>query len=165
MKDEQPGSPNVQALQDTGASPWLIRVFAPEDRKALVALWTACGLTRPWNNPERDIDRKRANSPQWLFIAEVPRSATRWTLIGSVMVGYEGHRGWVNYLAVHPRWQGRGLGRALMERAEHLLRDQACPKLNLLIRSDNAAVQAFYERLGYRVDQAIPMGKRLIADD
>ncbi|NCX44847.1 MAG: GNAT family N-acetyltransferase, partial [Betaproteobacteria bacterium] len=63
------------------------------------------------------------------------------------------------------RWQGRGLGRALMERAEHLLRDQACPKLNLLIRSDNAAVQAFYERLGYRVDQAIPMGKRLIADD
>ncbi|NCV27139.1 MAG: hypothetical protein EBW58_13180, partial [Betaproteobacteria bacterium] len=86
MKDEQPGSPNAQALQDTGASPWLIRVFAPEDRKALVALWTACGLTRPWNNPERDIDRKRANSPQWLFIAEVPRSATRWTLIGSVMV-------------------------------------------------------------------------------
>jgi ribosomal protein S18 acetylase RimI-like enzyme len=145
--------------------PWLIRAYAPEDREGLLGLWQQCGLTRPWNNPNRDIERKRAHRPEWLRIAEVQRSAQRWELIGSIMIGYEGHRGWVNYLAVHPRWQGRGLGRALMEQAEILLLAEGCPKLSLLIRTDNAAVRAFYERLGYGVDQATAMGKRLIADD
>jgi hypothetical protein len=111
------------------AKPWLIRAYAPEDCESLVALWQQCGLTRAWNNPYLDIERKRANRPEWLRIAEVQRSAQRWELIGSIMIGYEG------------------------------------PKLSLLVRCDNEAVRAFYQRLGYGVDQAIAMGKRLIPDD
>lgn len=155
----------AEAIEQQAPSDWLIRAYAPEDREKLVALWELCGLVRPWNNPYRDIERKQANRPQWLRVVEVQRSAKRWDLIGSIMIGYEGHRGWVNYLAVHPRWQGRGLGRALMAEAESLLLAEACPKLSLLVRSDNEAVRAFYERLGYRVDQALAMGKRLIPDD
>ena len=147
------------------AKPWLIRAYAPEDCESLVALWQQCGLTRAWNNPYLDIERKRANRPEWLRIAEVQRSAQRWELIGSIMIGYEGHRGWVNYLAVQPRWQGRGLGRALMAEAEKRLLAEGGPKLSLLVRCDNEAVRAFYQRLGYGVDQAIAMGKRLIPDD
>lgn len=154
-----------QPIAKQAAEPWLIRAYAPEDREGLVGLWQQCGLTRPWNNPYRDIERKRAQRPEWLRIAEVQRSAQRWELIGSVMIGYEGHRGWVNYLAVHPRWQGRGLGRALMEQAQSLLLDEGCPKLSVLVRAENPAVRAFYDRLGFGLDQASAMGKRLIPDD
>lgn len=145
--------------------PWLTRAYAAEDREALVNLWQQCGLIRPWNDPYRDIERKLKNRPEWLRVAEVQRSANRWRLIGSVMIGYDGHRGWVNYLAVHPRWQGQGLGTALMRYAEHVLTAEACPKLSLLVRSDNDTVRAFYARLGYQLDEAIPMGKRLLKDD
>ena len=153
----EPASPNPVA--------WLLRAYAAEDREALVELWRQCGLTRPWNNPYLDIERKLKHRPEWLRIAEVRRSANRWRLIGSVMIGYEGHRGWVNYLAVHPQWRRHGLGRALMQHAEQLLLAEACPKVNLQIRSDNDAVRAFYARLGYQVDEVTSMGKRLIQDD
>ena len=137
-----------------------LRAFAPDDVEQLVALWQACGLTRPWNDPYRDIERKLAVDPELLRVAE--RAGE---LVASIMIGYEGHRGWVNYLAVAPACQREGIGRALMAHAEHVLRERGCPKINLMIRGDNTEALAFYRRLGYVADDAIALGKRLEADD
>lgn len=136
-----------------------IRPFRVDDEAAVVALWTACGLTRPWNDPHKDIRRKLAVQPHLFLVIE--RAGA---IVASVMAGYEGHRGWVNYLSVAPECQGQGLGRRLMERVEQLLLDAGCPKVNLMVRSGNDAVLAFYRRLGYAVDAAVPLGKRLVHD-
>lgn len=86
-------------------------------------------------------------------------------LVGSVMAGYEGHRGWVNYLAVVPPLQHKGYGRQLMEHAENLLRELGCPKINLMVRSSNSAVIEFYKTLGFFCDDVVCMGKRLRGDE
>ncbi len=137
-----------------------IRPFIEADTEAVVALWNDCGLTRPWNNPYKDIARKLSVSPD-LFLVGTDGSGQR---IATVMVGYDGHRGWINYLAVHPSQQRQGHARRLMERAEALLTARGCPKLNLQVRAGNEAVIAFYESLGYTDDKTVSMGKRLIAD-
>ena len=137
----------------------LIRPFREEDAEAVVALWHACGLTRPWNDPHQDIARKLAVQRDLFLVGEQEGS-----VIASVMCGYEGHRGWVNYLAVHPRHQRRGLGALLMARAEELLHAAGCPKLNLQVRASNTEVLAFYRALGYAQDEVIALGKRLIPD-
>ncbi len=136
-----------------------IRAFSPGDENAVVALWEACRLTRPWNDPRRDIARKLAVQPE-LFLVGIEDGV----LVASVMAGYEGHRGWVNYLAVLPGHRGRGYARILMEHVEGLLQERGCPKLNLLVRSSNTDVLAFYHHLGYVADEAVPLGKRLIPD-
>ena len=133
-----------------------IRVFRSSDEPQVVALWEACGLIVPWNVPHLDIVRKTAFQPDLFFVAE---EADR--LVASVMAGYEGHRGWINYLAVDPTCRGRGLGRSLMAFAEERLRTLGCPKINLQVRGSNQQVLAFYERLGYRVDDTVSLGKRL----
>jgi ribosomal protein S18 acetylase RimI-like enzyme/AcrR family transcriptional regulator len=138
------------------------RPFHPADTEAVVALWTACGLVRPWNDPRKDIARKLTTQPELFLVAESLDAAE---LIGTAMIGYDGHRGWVNYLAVDRSHQGRGIGRALMEEAETLLRERGCPKLNLQVRAGNEPVLQFYEALGYTRDAALSFGKRLIPDD
>jgi ribosomal protein S18 acetylase RimI-like enzyme len=138
-----------------------LRAFREDDRSDLIALWEQCDLTRPWNDPSRDIDRKLARDPEHLLVAEGAEGG----LIGSIMIGYEGHRGWVNYLAVRPDHQGTGLGRRLMAEAETRLAALGCPKVNLQVRATNTGAIGFYERLGYAVDQAVSMGKRLEHDD
>ena len=130
-----------------------------DDRAAVISLWRACALIRPWNDPDRDIDRKLALQDD-LFLVGVEEGE----IIATAMVGYDGHRGWVNYLAVAPSRQGRGHGRALMEAAEHRLLALGCPKLNLQVRGGNEPVLAFYAALGYTVDDAVSLGKRLIVD-
>ena len=137
-----------------------IRAFADADTEAVVALWNDCGLTRPWNNPYQDIARKCSVSPD-LFLVGADTNAQ---LVATIMVGYDGHRGWINYLAVHPSHQRQGHARRLMEQAEQLLTARGCPKLNLQVREGNKAVIAFYESLGYTDDKTVSMGKRLIAD-
>ncbi|MCL4165148.1 UNVERIFIED_CONTAM: hypothetical protein GTU68_063158 [Idotea baltica] len=137
-----------------------IRTFAEPDRGALTSLWSACGLTRSWNDPDKDIDRKVAHSPDGLLVATIDG-----VVVGSVMAGYDGHRGWVNYLAASPDHRGAGVGRALMDAAEDHLAGLDCPKINLQIRTSNAGATAFYERIGYRVDEALSMGKRLVDDE
>jgi ribosomal protein S18 acetylase RimI-like enzyme len=137
----------------------VIRPFAPADEGAVVALWQACQLTRPWNDPRRDITRKLEVNPE-LFLVGVLNGR----VAATAMAGYEGHRGWVNYLAVRPDCRGRGLGRQMMEAVEECLRARGCPKINLQIRTDNAAALAFYARLGYQTDDAVSMGKRLVED-
>ncbi|GAB2482833.1 GNAT family acetyltransferase [Comamonas humi] len=138
----------------------LIRPFAPADTEATVQLWQACGLTRPWNDPYKDIARKLQVHPE-LFLVGTDEAGA---VMASIMVGYDGHRGWINYLAVHPAQQRQGHARRLMERAEQLLAARGCPKLNLQIRAGNEAVIAFYASLGYADDRTVSMGKRLIAD-
>lgn len=137
-----------------------IRPFRPADTDAVVALWEACGLVRPWNDPRRDIARKSTVQPE-LFLVATDREA----VVAAGMAGFDGHRGWVNYLAVAPDRQGSGLGRRLMGEFERLLTDLGCPKLNLQVRAGNEQVIAFYESLGYADDHTVSFGKRLIHDD
>lgn len=136
-----------------------IRPFRPEDEAAVTLLWQRCELTRPWNDPHKDIQRKLTTQPELFLVGE--RDGR---LVASVMAGFDGHRGWVNYLAVDPEQRGQGLGRMLMEQVERSLVELGCPKLNLQVRAGNQAVLAFYERLGYQVEPLISLGKRLIAD-
>ena len=137
-----------------------IRAFEAADADAVIALWEACELTRPWNDPHRDIARK-VSVDDGLFLVGTVDGA----VVASVMAGYDGHRGWVNYLAVDPGRRGNGHGRALMAEAEVRLAARGCPKLNLQVRDTNTAALAFYERLGYAVDAVVSMGKRLESDE
>ena len=133
--------------------------FEEKHRNDVVHLWEACGLTRPWNDPNRDIDRKLADHIGKLFLL---KDGDR--VIGSVMVGYDGHRGSVNYLAVHPDSQKKKLGRMLMKHSEEYLLALGCPKLNLMVRTSNIPVIDFYERLEYQKDEVVVFSKRLITD-
>ncbi|WP_326538564.1 GNAT family acetyltransferase [Pseudorhodoferax sp.] len=136
-----------------------IRPYREADEAAVVALWQACGLTRPWNDPHKDIARKLTVQRELFLVGELDGQ-----IVASVMAGFDGHRGWVNYLAVAPALQGRGHGAALMRQVEAQFLALGCPKVSLLVRSTNSAVLAFYRRLGYAVDDAVPLGKRLIVD-
>lgn len=137
-----------------------IRVFASQDTPAVVQLWQDCGLSRPWNDPHKDMARKLSVSPELFWVGVDAQGQ----VMASIMVGYDGHRGWINYLAVHPTHQRQGHARQLMQQAEAALTALGCPKLNLQVRSGNEAVIAFYESLGYSNDQTVSLGKRLIAD-
>ncbi len=126
-----------------------IREFRASDAGAVVALWVACDLTRPWNDPYADIERKSADSPELFLIGE-----ENGVVVGSIMAGYDGHRGWINYLAVQPALWGRGLGRELMDAAEERLVALGCAKINLQVRDGNEAARAFYEAIGYRLERS-----------
>ena len=137
----------------------IIRPYADADQAQVVALWQTCELTRPWNDPVKDIARKQQVRPEWFLVGELDGQ-----VIASVMFGYEGHRGWMNYLAVEPQYQSKGYAQALIETGEALLLAAGCPKISLQVRSSNAKVIAFYQSLGYAQDEAISLGKRLISD-
>jgi ribosomal protein S18 acetylase RimI-like enzyme len=137
----------------------VVRAYSAHDQRAVIDLWDRCGLLRPWNNPGKDICRKlRANS-DWFLVAVVQNK-----IVGSIMIGYEGHRGWINYLAVDPSLRRQGVGRSLMGQAEELLRKAGCPKINLQVRSANKEAADFYASLGYLQDDVISLGKRLDPD-
>jgi ribosomal protein S18 acetylase RimI-like enzyme len=140
----------------TTAATLEIRAFRPADEAAVIALWRRCELVVPWNDPHEDIRRKRAAQPDLLLVGMLDG-----TLVATVMAGYEGHRGWINYLAVAPTWRRHGFGRQMMAAAEAALRALGCPKVNLMVRGTNAAVVAFYERLGFAVEDRVSMGKPL----
>ena len=136
-----------------------IRPFADGDEEAVVALWESAGLTRTWNDPRKDIARKLRVQREWFLVA-----VSGGAVIGSVMAGYDGHRGWVNYLAVSPRARRGGIGRALMDEVELRLREAGCPKINLQVRQTNHAAVGFYRALGYTTDDVISLGRRLEHD-
>jgi len=136
-----------------------IRPYLESDEDTVVALWRTCGLTRPWNDPHKDIARKLTVQRELFVVGEVDGR-----VVATVMAGFEGHRGWVNYLAVAPDHQGHGLGARLMAWVEAKFTEAGCPKVSLLVRTTNAPVLAFYRRLGYAVDDVVALGKRLIPD-
>ncbi len=136
-----------------------IRPFHPSDETALIALWHACGLTRPWNDPRKDVARKLTVQSDLFLVGE-----REGEIVATLMGGYDGHRGWVNYLAVSPLHRRCHYATALMRAVERKLLEMGCPKINLLIRSDNLAVKRFYDSLGFQEDAVISMGKRLIPD-
>lgn len=136
-----------------------IRAFERADTEAVVALWEASGLVRPWNDPRKDIERKLTVQPE-LFLVAVAGGA----VVGTVMAGYDGHRGWLYYLASSADRRGQGIARRLVARAEDLLTRMGCPKVQLMVRPDNARVRGFYAALGYEPFDTWATGKRLIAD-
>ncbi|KAB1654521.1 GNAT family acetyltransferase [Pseudoclavibacter chungangensis] len=154
-----------------------VRAFRPDDADAVVDLWTESGLVRPWNDPRRDIARKLDVQPELFLVAiertdgdDAPPSAGRArtrrdTVIGSVMAGTDGHRGWLYYLAVTPELRGRGIGRELVAAAERRLEALGCPKVQLMVRRENRDVASLYAELGYEESDVLVLGKRLIADD
>ena len=137
-----------------------VRSYQAEDQEAVIALWTACGLVRPWNDPLVDILRKQSVGADLFLVGTIDND-----IVASVMGGYDGHRGWMNYLSVAPDVQGGGLGRKIVAALEARLKAVGCPKLNLQVRSDNAEVVNYYKKCGYRVDDVISFGKRLIPDE
>ena len=136
-----------------------IRPYQASDLAQVLALWRACNLTIAVNGPRKDIERKLAVSPELFLLGEFEGR-----VVASVMAGYEGHRGWINYLAVAPSYRRKTYGRLMMAAAEQLLDELECPKINLQVRSANAAVVAFYASLGYVTDDVVSMGKRLRID-
>ena len=138
----------------------VIRTFARRDEDAVVALWRAAGLTRPWNDPHADIARKLAVQPELFLVGELGGE-----IVASAMAGYDGHRGSLYYLAVSPGHQRRGHAGALMAEVERRLEAIGCPKLNLMVRRDNTEVLGFYHQLGYDEQSVVVLGKRLIADE
>jgi ribosomal protein S18 acetylase RimI-like enzyme len=137
-----------------------IRSFQDADEAAVIRLWDRCGLLRPWNDPSKDIARKRGVQGELFLVGTIDGA-----IVASVMAGYDGHRGWINYLAVDPDWRRRGMASVLMAEAERLLRALGCAKINLQIRRDNLDAMAFYERLGFTEDTVVSLGKRLEVDD
>jgi ribosomal protein S18 acetylase RimI-like enzyme len=136
-----------------------IRAFDESDTDEVVALWHDAGLLRPWNDPRRDIARKLEVQRELFLVA-----ITEGRVAATVMAGYDGHRGWVNYLAVGHAYRGEGHGRALMIEVGNRLEAMGCPKINLQVRADNEEALGFYREIGYTVDAVVSLGKRLIPD-
>jgi ribosomal protein S18 acetylase RimI-like enzyme len=123
---------------------------------AAAALWDDAGLTRPWNDPLDDL-RRALDGPASTVLAGVEDDL----LIATAVVGHDGHRGWIYYLAVHPEARGRGHGRAMIRACEAWLAERGVPKLNVAVRGDNASARGFYTALGYGTEDVVVMSRRL----
>lgn len=138
----------------------IIKSYHPDNQQAVINLWQACNLVVPQNDPVKDIQRKVLVDPDLFLIAELSGE-----IVATVMGGYEGHRGWINYLAVSPKHQRKGYARAMMQQVEILIQRKGCPKINLQVRGTNTDVIEFYQAIGYDVENAVGLGKRLIPDN
>lgn len=136
-----------------------IRCYRPDDEQTVIRLWERCGLIRPWNDPRKDIERKLSEQPELFLVGQHGAD-----VIATAMAGFDGHRGWVYYLAVAPEQRGKSHGRQLMQAVERLLLARGCPKLNLQVRASNQDVLAFYRKLGYVQDDVVSLGRRLVED-
>ena len=126
------------------------------DRAAVMPLWQAAGLTRPWNDAGNDFDLAFANPTSTVLLARDGDA-----LVGSVMAGFDGHRGWIYYLATDPAQLGGGIGKALMRAAEQWLQGLGCPRVRLMVRADNLAARGFYTAIGYDDQDVVTMGRTL----
>ena len=136
-----------------------IRTYRPDDTAEVIDLWGECGLIVPWNDPQTDIDRKYTDSPQLFFVGEMENE-----LVASCMAGYDGHRGWIYFLAVKTSQQRRGLASMLVNHVEVELVKLGCPKVELMVRKTNDRVISFYKSIGFDPDPVIVLSKRLIED-
>ena len=153
MEDDPIIHTHVSDLYDTLLEQNLCRLLEPFSAVEIDHIAKLIAL------PVRDIERKLLVNPELFLVGELDGK-----VIATCMAGYEGHRGWINYLAVAPQHQRKGFAREIMQHAESLLRAAGCPKINLQVRSTNAAVIAFYEQLGFQIDAVTSLGKRLVSD-
>jgi ribosomal protein S18 acetylase RimI-like enzyme len=133
-----------------------IRPIREGEDESVIALWTVCGLTRPWNDPAADLKLAKDGATSTVLVA-----ADETGISGTIMVGCDGHRGWIYYLAVDPGRRRNGLGRSLMAAAQDWLTVKGAPKLQLMVRADNEAALVFYQRLGLERQDVIVLGLRL----
>lgn len=138
-------------------SEFIVRPYEDEDQSALIKLWETCFPDDPpWNNPADVIRRKLTVQPELLIVC-----LAHGRVVGSVLAGFDGFRGWVNKVATHPEYQRKGIASLLMKTAEEKLAAMGCQKLNLQVRAENASVVAFYEGVGYKIEDRVSMGKKL----
>jgi ribosomal protein S18 acetylase RimI-like enzyme len=137
----------------------IIKPYSPEHETAVIELWRKCNLIRPQNDPAKDIARKLKVDPELFLVGLIDGK-----VVATAMGGYDGHRGWVYYLGVDPSHRHKGLGRQMMAVIEEKLIERGCPKLNLQVLVNNPEAMRFYERIGYKRDEVLSMGKRLIPD-
>ncbi|MBK6736858.1 MAG: GNAT family acetyltransferase [Haliea sp.] len=136
-----------------------IRAFEEKLKDEVIELWRECNLVVPQNDPAKDIERKLKVDPDLFLVGVIDKQ-----VVATVMGGYEGHRGWINYLAVKPSQQRKGYGQAIMQAVESLIKQKGCPKINLQVRATNEAVIKFYAAIGYGNDNVVGLGKRLEYD-
>ena len=136
-----------------------ITIFEDKHRTQVIDLWKKCNLIKSWNDPNKDIDRKLKVNDNLFLIVEFNK-----VIIGSAMIGYDGHRGSLYYLAVDPKHQGKGVGKMLMKEIEKRLIEIGCPKINVFIRNSNIEVKEFYQSIDYEEQNCLVYGKRLIPD-
>jgi ribosomal protein S18 acetylase RimI-like enzyme len=136
-----------------------IRSFRSGEEAAVIRLWERCGLVRPWNDPMQDIERKRSEQPELFLVGVVDDR-----IVATAMAGFDGHRGWVYYLAVAPEYRRQSCGRRIMEAVEERLLARGCPKLNIQVRTSNPEVLAFFRRIGFVDDEVVSLGRRLVVD-
>ena len=136
-----------------------VRPYRARDEKEVIDLWLATGLYAPHNNPREDIRRKTAFQPDLFLVGLIGER-----IVATCMAGYDGHRGWINYLGVHPDFRRRGFAALIMAEAEKKLRGLDCPKINLQVRETNRPAMEFYPRIGFSDDHVFSFGKRLKDD-
>lgn len=134
----------------------IIKSFQSSDEPDVIELWHRCNLVVPQNDPRKDIAAKLKVQPELFLVGTISGR-----IVSTAMAGYDGHRGWVYYLAVYPDYQRKGIGRQMMEKVENSLRELGCQKINIQVRSSNESVIYFYEHLGFSNDDVIGMGKKL----
>lgn len=137
-----------------------IKPYHPDNQQAVIHLWQACHLVVAQNDPLKDIQRKMLVNPDLFLMGELSGE-----IVATVMGGYEGHRGWINYLAVSPKHQCKGYARTMMQRVETLIQQKGCPKINLQVRDTNTEIIQFYQAIGYDIENVVGLGKRLIPDN
>ena len=147
-------------MNTTAADDFQIDTYRDCDQSGMIALWQACELIVPWNNPGTDIARKTGDSPDLFFTGRVGE-----LLIASCMAGYDGHRGWIYFMAVHPDFRRRGYAAQLVSHTEARLIELGCPKLELMVRKSNQSIIAFYQAIGFDLDPVVVLSKRLQQDE
>ncbi len=137
----------------------IVKPYSSQNMDDVIDLWNRCNLLRSWNDPKKDIKRKIKVNPELFLLGFIDNR-----LIATVVGGYDGHRGWINYLAVDPAYKQRGFGKQIMEAVEEKIGALGCPKINIQVRADNKDTLKFYESIGYKIDKVVSIGKRLEED-
>jgi ribosomal protein S18 acetylase RimI-like enzyme len=137
-----------------------IHNYQPADEADVIGLWRECELVVPWNNPQTDIARKTEDSPHLFFVGRIDGQ-----LVASCMAGYDGHRGWIYFLAVRKAHRRKGLATRMVRHVESKLIELGCPKLELMVRNSNTSVISFYRNIGFDPDPVMVLSRRLIEDD
>ncbi len=151
---------SIELLESMSNDKFNIRTYHSNDEDAVIGLWKECGLIVPWNNPYSDIERKRSNSPELFFIGLLDDE-----IVTTCMAGYDGHRGWIYFLAVKKSFRKIGIAEKIVRHAEKALFDNGCAKIDLMVRNTNQGVIAFYKRVGYELDEVVVLSKRLVKEE